>query len=113
MSPRSLSDAPEARRTAWPLPAERLLLAAGTAAPERGLEAFRAWRRLRAGEIPAAERRLLPLAWSNLRHRAGEESGLAVARDAFHATWAEAIRRETASAGVLQALGNLGAPPVL
>ena len=113
MSRQSLSDAPEAKRTAWPLPAERLLLAAGTAAPERGLEAFRAWRRLRSGEIPAAERRLLPLAWSNLRDRAGDEPGLAGARDAFHAAWAEAIRREAASADILEALGALGAPPVL
>lgn len=113
MSRQSLSNAPETRRTAWPLPAERLLLAAGTAAPERGLDAFHAWRRLRAGAVPPAERRLLPLAWWNLHERAGDEPGLAIARDAFHAAWAEAIRRETASAGVLEALGALGAPPVL
>ena len=113
MSRQSLSNVPEARRSAWPLPAERLLLVAGTAAPEHGLDAFRAWRRLRAGTVPAGERRLLPLTWWNLRERAEDEPGLAVARDAFHAAWAEAIRRETASAGILEALGTLGVSPVL
>ncbi len=113
MSRESLSDSPRRKRTAWPLPAERLLLVAGTAEPERALGAFRSWARQRPGAVPPAERRLLPLVWWNLRAHAGDEPALCAARGAFHAAWAESVERETAAAGVLASLAALDAVPVL
>ncbi len=113
MSRASLSEADPAERTAWPLPGERLLLAAGTAPAGRGLDAFRAWARLRPGPVPTAERRLLPLAWWNLRSLSGGEPALAAAGEAFRAAWAESAAREAAAAGILESLGARGAGPVL
>ena len=114
MSRVSLSkNAEPAGRTAWPLPGERLLLAAGTAPPERGLEAFREWTRLRPGPVPPPERRLLPLAWWNLRSLSRGEPALDAAGEAFRAAWADAVGRETSVAGILAPLGGPGAEPVL
>jgi hypothetical protein len=113
MSHASVSDAARRERTSWPLPEERLLLDAGTAPPEIGLESFRAWARLRPGSAPIPERRLLPLAWWNLRSLSGDEPALETACEAFRAAWAEAVERETRVASVLASLGALGAAPVL
>ena len=113
MSRASLPDADPGRRTAWPLHGERLLLAAGTAPPERGLDAFRTWARLRPGPVPPAERRLLPLAWWNLRSLSRGEPALEAAGEAFRGAWADTVRREASVAGILASLGGPGAEPVL
>jgi hypothetical protein len=113
MSHLSLSEAEPAARTAWPLPGEWLLLAAGTAPPERGLGAFRAWVRLRRGLVPPPENRLLPLVWWNLRSLSCGEPALEAAGEAFRGTWADAVGREASVAGILEALGGPGAEPVL
>jgi hypothetical protein len=113
MSRSSLPDPARRERTSWPLPEERLLLAAGTASLDRGLEAFRAWARLRPGPVPSPECGLLPLAWWNLRAVSGGERVLEAAGEAFRAAWAAAVEREASAAAVLASLGALGAPPVL
>jgi hypothetical protein len=113
MSHASVPDAVRPERTSWPLPEERLLLEAGTAPPEAGLEAFRAWARLRPGPVPSPERRLLPLAWWNLRSLSGGERALEAAGEAFRAAWVDAVERETSAASVLASLGALGTAPVL